>query len=407
MKNRAVFLDRDGTLVRDVPYCHSVEDIELLPGVAAGLRMLNANGLKAILVTNQSGIARSYLDEVCLSHIHDRMREKLQNENAWLDAIYFCPHHPDEDCGCRKPHPGMIERAACEHDIDATRSFFIGDRYSDMQAANRAGCKAVIVPTAEPELELLHGCNTNHCHIDYVAWNFIQATSWILANSVPMQDVSFVIPTRNEERNLPHVLPYIPFSAEVIIVDGHSTDNTVEVAGKLRPDARIVMQNGRGKGDALKQGFQLAGGDFVVTFDADGSFMPSEVYKFLNPLRDGYDLVKGSRFMAGGGTNDMPRLRRFGNRRLTRVANVIYGSHYTDLVYGFHAFRRQSLEKLNLYSDGFSLDAELYLKAAKVGLKVKEIPSFEESRIYGTGKLNSLRDGSRILKTIIRERFRE
>lgn len=406
MENGAVFLDRDGTLVRNVPYCHSVTDMVLLPGVAAGLRMLNANGLKTILVTNQSGIARGYLDEAGLSHIHDHMQEMLKHENAFLDAIYHCPHHPDDNCHCRKPNTGMIERAVIEHGIDTSRSYFIGDLYSDMQTANRAGCKAVIVPAAEPETSLLHGCITDHCHIDYVAWNFTQAASWVLANHVPMRDVSIVIPTRNEEHNLPHVLPYIPFSAEIIIVDGHSTDNTVDVARKLRPDARIVMQHGSGKGDALKQGFRQAGGEFVITFDADGSFMPAEVYKFLNPLRDGYDLVKGSRFMDGGGTNDMPRLRRFGNWGLTRVANCVYGSHYTDLVYGFHAFRRRALEKLNLYSDGFSLDAELYLKAAKAGLKVKEIPSFEESRIYGTGKLNSLRDGSRILNTIIRERFR-
>jgi glycosyltransferase involved in cell wall biosynthesis len=222
-----------------------------------------------------------------------------------------------------------------------------------------------------------------------------------------MSDVSIIIPTRNEEHNLPLILPYLPHSAEIIVVDGHSNDNTVKIARGLRPDAVILHQQGHGKGNALKMGFHHVSREFIITFDADGSFQPTEVYKLIQKLREGYDLVKGSRFLPGGGTLDMPLNRIVGNWVLTATANVLYGSHYSDLVYGFHAFHRDALKKLMLHSDGFEMDAELYLRASRAKLKIAELPSFENKRVYGKSNLNSIRDGSRILKTIIRERFRD
>jgi len=218
--------------------------------------------------------------------------------------------------------------------------------------------------------------------------------------------VSIIIPAINEEQNLHHVLPRIPNDYEVIMVDGHSSDRTLELAKELRPDIRILWQPGRGKGDAMRYGFKHAKGDIIVTFDADGSFDSDEIPSYVNSLLNGCDLVKGSRFLRGGATIDMPWHRRFGNRVLTIVANILYGTKYTDLVYGFHAFKREALEKLELESDGFEIDSELYLKAKKAGLKIKEIPSFENKRIYGKGKLRSIKDGWKILKIIVAGRIR-
>jgi glycosyltransferase involved in cell wall biosynthesis len=216
--------------------------------------------------------------------------------------------------------------------------------------------------------------------------------------------VSVIIPVLNEEQNLRHVLPKIPKEYEIIMVDGHSSDRTIELAKKLRPDIRILMQPGKGKGDAMRHGFKHAQGDVIVTFDADGSFDTKEISSFVQSLVAGNDLVKGSRFIHGGNTIDMPLFRKMGNWVLTTLTNVLFGTKYTDLAYGFHAFRRNALEKINLESDGFEIDTELYLKAKKAGLRISEVPSFENKRIFGEGKLKSFQDGWRILKMIISER---
>jgi glycosyltransferase involved in cell wall biosynthesis len=220
--------------------------------------------------------------------------------------------------------------------------------------------------------------------------------------------VSIIIPALNEEKNLPFVLPKIPRLpeiTEVILIDGHSSDDTVRVAKELLPEIKVIFQKGKGKGDALKCGWKHASGDVVVTLDADGSARPEEIPEFIEPLLQGYHLVKGSRFLPGGGTLDMPRHRRFGNRAFTIMTNIFFSTGYTDLVYGYHAFHKNILEGVELESDDFIIDTELYIKAKKAGLKVVEVPSFENKRISGKGDLRSLRDGWGILKTIFRERF--
>lgn len=220
--------------------------------------------------------------------------------------------------------------------------------------------------------------------------------------------ITVIIPTYNEMRNLPHVLPMIPKMpeiTEVILVDGRSTDDTVKVARELIPQIKVLYQNGKGKGDALKHAWQNATGDIVVTLDADGSIDPLEIPSLIEPLLNDFQLTKGSRFLAGGGTVDMPLHRKFGNWVFTTLANTLFGSKYTDLVFGFHAFKREILEKIDIQSDSFAIDTELYIKVKKAGFKVAEVPSFETRRIYGSGNLRSLRDGWRILKTIFKERF--
>lgn len=219
--------------------------------------------------------------------------------------------------------------------------------------------------------------------------------------------ITLIIPTLNEEGNLPHILPKIPSIVdEVIIVDGYSTDTTVAVVAKLCPHARIIYQEGKGKGGALRTGFKCATGDIITTIDADGSMNPDEIPSFIEPLRDGHDFVKGSRFIRGGGTDDAPAHRLFGNWILAKITNLLYRSKYTDVTYGYNALSRHCLEKIQLKSSGFSIETEMAIKVKKAGLRITEVPSFESARISGQAKLHSLRDGWRILKTILGERFR-
>jgi histidinol-phosphate phosphatase family protein len=142
--HRAVFLDRDGTISRDVPYCSQPDDFELLSGAAEGIKLLNEYGFKVVVVTNQSGIARGYFTEGMLARIHDKMQKELAKHGARVDAIYYCPHHPDENCGCRKPKPKMVLQASLDLDIDLSQSYVIGDSEMDVELARQAGCKAGI-----------------------------------------------------------------------------------------------------------------------------------------------------------------------------------------------------------------------------------------------------------------------
>jgi len=218
--------------------------------------------------------------------------------------------------------------------------------------------------------------------------------------------VSVVIPTLNEARNLPHVLSRIPDEYEVVLVDGHSTDGTVEVARAIRPSTRVVYQRGRGKGDALRAGFEVVSGDVIVMLDADGSARPEEIRAFIDALVEGADFAKGSRFLEGGGSADITRLRMLGNRLLTRFVNILFGTAYTDLCYGFNAFWRYCLSDMNVDCDGFEVETLINIRVARSNLCAKEVPSYEEPRLYGTSNLHAFRDGWRVLVTIVRERLR-
>jgi glycosyltransferase involved in cell wall biosynthesis len=233
--------------------------------------------------------------------------------------------------------------------------------------------------------------------------------------------VSIVIPAKNEARNLPHVLSaFPPGDFEVILVDGESTDDTVSVAQQLRPDIAVIGQTRRGKGNALACGFAVATGDFIVMLDADGSTDPAEIPRFVEALKQGADFAKGSRFMAGGGSSDISHLRRFGNRWLNGIVNLFYGTRYTDLCYGYNAFRRECLEAMELqaehvegadgsnmlWGDGFEVETLINVRIAKAGLRVTEVPSFEQNRVHGSSNLNAFSDGMRVLRTIHYERTR-
>ena len=224
---------------------------------------------------------------------------------------------------------------------------------------------------------------------------------------VSFPSVSLVIPSKNEARNLHFVLPRVPaWIDEVILVDGASRDVSQQVARECRPDIRIVSQSGPGKGTALRDGFAAAQCDVIVAMDADGSMSPEEIPLYLHCLEQGYDFVKGSRFVAGGGSLDITTLRRVGNRGLLAAANILYGVRMTDLCYGFFAFRRRFLAHLDLRATGFEIETELTVRAHLAGLRIAEIPSLEFPRRTGRSSLRSFQDGQRVLRTLLAERNR-
>jgi glycosyltransferase involved in cell wall biosynthesis len=233
--------------------------------------------------------------------------------------------------------------------------------------------------------------------------------------------VTVVIPAKNEAQNLPHVFAGLPSSSyEIILVDGNSSDETVEVTRRLRPDIRIIGQTRKGKGNALACGFAEASGDFIVMLDADGSTDPAEIPRFVNALKEGADFAKGSRFMPGAGSSDISRVRQMGNYLLNKIVNVLYGTRYTDLCYGYNAFRRDCLSVISLeageidgadstsmlWGDGFEVETLINVRIAKAGLRVAEVPSFERTRHFGASNLNAFSDGIRVLRTIHAERVR-
>jgi hypothetical protein len=217
--------------------------------------------------------------------------------------------------------------------------------------------------------------------------------------------VSVIIPTLNEAENLRHVIPPLSEDYELIVVDGGSTDGTVEVARSLRPDAIILRQPGRGKGDALTCGFDSATGDIIVMFDGDGSAKADEIPRFVEALEDA-DFAKGSRFIEGGGSADLTRLRRLGNAFLCGLVNLLHRTTYTDLCYGFNAFRRSCLPHMPAGASGFEIETMINIRIAHARLRVVEVPSYEDLRHFGHSNLNAFRDGFKILRVLIQERFR-
>jgi glycosyltransferase involved in cell wall biosynthesis len=226
--------------------------------------------------------------------------------------------------------------------------------------------------------------------------------------------VSVVIPTLNEARNLEHVFAAFPDDLhEVILVDGNSVDGTPDVARRLRPDVRVITQTRKGKGNALACGFAAATGDIIVMIDADGSTDPAEIPLFVEALTAGADFAKGSRFAPGAGSSDITPLRRLGNRLLGLAVNALYGTRFSDLCYGYNAFWAKHVPAFGLqaespgqrpvWGDGFEIETVLNLRASAAGLAVTEVPSFEYARIHGTSNLRTIRDGQRVLRTILTE----
>ena len=166
-----------------------------------------------------------------------------------------------------------------------------------------------------------------------------------------------------------------------------------------------MPQVGRGKGAALNTGFAASTGDVIVMLDADGSTDPSEIPLFVGGLLAGADFVKGSRFLCGGGTSDMPLHRKLGNRFFVLLTRIFFGARYSDLCYGYNACWVDVVDSLSLTATGFEVETMMNIRAHRLGLRVSEVPSFEHERIHGIGRLRTIPDGTRVLKTILAERF--
>jgi hypothetical protein len=216
--------------------------------------------------------------------------------------------------------------------------------------------------------------------------------------------ISVVVPAMNEEKNIGQVLSELPDGLhEVILVDGNSKDNTIEAARRAYPEIRVTSQSGRGKGDAFRTGFAAVTGNLIVMLDADGSADPAEIMRFVEALEAGADFAKGSRYMEGGGSADITKLRKVGNSVLSGTANMLHGTEFTDLCYGYNAFWARCLPFISLDVPGFEVETLINLRMACAGLKIVEVPSYEKERIYGESNLNTFRDGFRVLGTIFRE----
>jgi len=175
-RHKAVFVDRDDTINRDVRYCCRTEDFELLPTVGMGIKLLNQAGFKIVVITNQSGVGRGYFTEDVLDRIHRKMADELAEYGATVDAVYYCPHHPDENCECRKPKPKLAYQAIKDLDIDAQQSYVIGDRLMDIELAGNIGSKSVMIPSEFGRCELKDGNISPH----YIAADFESAARWIM-----------------------------------------------------------------------------------------------------------------------------------------------------------------------------------------------------------------------------------
>ena len=219
--------------------------------------------------------------------------------------------------------------------------------------------------------------------------------------------VSLIIPALNEAANIEWVLRRIRSGVadEVLLVDGLSLDDTVAIARATMAEIQMVREHKPGKGAALRAGFAAATGDIIVMLDADGSMDPAEISMFTDAVRSGYDFVKGSRHLPDAGSEDLTWLREFGNKALGTAVNMLYGTKFTDLCYGFMAFRRDCLDALDLTADGFEIETQMVVNAVKAGLRMAEVPSFELMRRSGQSNLRTFRDGQRVLRTLLEERF--
>lgn len=176
--HRAVFLDRDGTIAEDVHYCRRLEDFHILPRVSAAIKLLNQEGYKVVVITNQSGIARGYFSEDTLSSIHHKMVAELGVAGASIDAIYICPHHPDEGCECRKPSPALIIRAASDIGIALDQSYMVGDDVKDVGAGRAAGCRTIWLTVDPPQ-----NSQSSRVLYDHAAADLFDAVEWLLGDA--------------------------------------------------------------------------------------------------------------------------------------------------------------------------------------------------------------------------------
>jgi len=231
-------------------------------------------------------------------------------------------------------------------------------------------------------------------------------------------NISIIIPAKNEESNIYRLISEIPLEVfEIIVIDGNSIDDTYNVAKSHPKCTKIIKQSTMGKGAALSRGFLESKGDLVITLDADGSTNPSEITLFVSEIHNGAELVKGSRKIYGGGSEDLTTFRNIGNYFLTLIANLLFRAKWTDLAYGYIAIKRDLINKLDItsfdldfksgfkYGKGFEIETLICCRSAKLNAVIREVPSIERARWSGSSNLRSIPDGFRALCSIFYERF--
>ena len=234
------------------------------------------------------------------------------------------------------------------------------------------------------------------------------------------KNIGVIVPVKNEEHSILGILDKIPdWVDEIIVVDGHSTDKTIERLVNYKKDLVVVSQRSFGKGAALSVGFRESNADIIAIIDGDGSMDPAELSLYLDAISDS-DIVKGSRYLAGAGSDDLTIIRSAGNKILTKIANILFKQNWTDMAYGYAVFKREVVNSLGLtdydsqgsfwkhktYGQGFEIETLMFTRAAKRGFRIKEVPSFESNRVSGSSNLRAIRDGIRVLISIIIEKLR-
>lgn len=214
--------------------------------------------------------------------------------------------------------------------------------------------------------------------------------------------VTLIIPTLNESESIGRVLSDIPpgLVHEVLVVDGHSTDNTVEVVKGF--GHRVIQQEGKGYGSAIATGIKHATGDVITMIDADGSYTISDIPKLLKCLEEGYDIAYGSRYLPGSGSDDDTPIRFLGNKLFTTLLNILHGVKISDSLFLYVAAKKTVFESLKMRSTNFEYCIEFPIRAQKAGYTYKEIPSFEKKRIAGVSKVNEIYHGLRILWVLLK-----
>ena len=380
--NRIAFLDRDGTIARTVPYCSRVEDFELLPGVPEAIKLLNNHGLKVIVVTNQSGVARGFFTEATLAAIHGKMHHELAKHGAHVDAVYYCPHHPDENCECRKPKPGLLLRASQSFDADFKQSYVVGDEPMDMIAGQAVGCRTIQVSSKRSLLDIAR---------------------WITADI----KTSIIVPAYNEEMGLAVVLSklsnLVDESCEIIVVDDGSTDRTLAVAADHLILTVLVInrQKNQGKGAALTRGIADARGENIIWIDADDSYPAELIPQMIQALNETHDAVVCSRIY---GRENIPTFNRVGAWIFRVMIRGIYGFTPFDPMSGLNGVRKSHLLKMKLSARRFAVEPEIAMKGARMHLKMLDLPIEYRVRV-GCTKLNGIKVGFEDLFMIIRLLF--
>lgn len=234
--------------------------------------------------------------------------------------------------------------------------------------------------------------------------------------------ISVVIPAKNEARNITRIIPRIPeFIDEILLVTSSKNDTTLDFLATSVYDDKLIclIQPNVGKGDAQKAGIKRATGDYICMIDGDGSVNLNEIEYLLDLLiLENFDLVKGSRYLKSGGSEDLTNFRSWGNLFLTKITNLLFSQKWSDLAYGFVAYKNNTIKELDLqtypkmrclsgynYGDGFELETVILTRMSRMGYKIGEFPSFELKRIDGFSNLRAIRDGFRLLFAIVYERF--